>query len=126
LQLLNVGRDLYVEFEERFGDKEFLRHVWDTSASPFKAGDIDNHEILLRVTIKDGAVHFPVVRRVRGSNYVPTGKHVTWNHLHTLNASFLKPPVRVGGTEGRGEEEADLLLCSLPSTSLRRTIPLQS
>jgi hypothetical protein len=33
-----VGKDQYVRFEEHFGSKDFVSHVWSTADTPFVDG----------------------------------------------------------------------------------------
>ncbi|SPO22420.1 uncharacterized protein UTRI_01098 [Ustilago trichophora] len=112
--LFVVGPNEYVEFNESWGSKAFLHHIWDQSQTPLDEKDVAQvqlHSAGARISkSKPPRIEFPIVLRIRGkgSTYKATGKWISWDDLAKRNPLAVKPPpsldefIARGATVGTG------------------------
>ncbi|SPO21614.1 uncharacterized protein UTRI_01098_B [Ustilago trichophora] len=112
--LFVVGPNEYVEFNESWGSKAFLHHIWDQSQTPLHQKDVAQlqlHSAGARISKSNPPrIEFPIVLRIKGkgSTYKATGKWISWDDLAKRNPLAVKPPpsledfIARGATVGTG------------------------
>lgn len=96
--LFVVGPNEYVEFNETWGSKAFLHHIWDQAQTPLQQHDVapgQLHSAGARISKSHPPrIEFPVIVRLKGkgSTYRATGKWITWDDLAQRNPLAVRPP----------------------------------
>ncbi|KDN36786.1 hypothetical protein K437DRAFT_296716 [Tilletiaria anomala UBC 951] len=109
------GPEEFVEFNESFGSKAFLQHVWNSHVTPINDNDLSGsklHSAKARVSnTQPPCIEFPTILRKRGkgNSYKFSGRWISWDELSRRNPLAVKSPPSLeefmarGGKVGEGK-----------------------